>query len=101
MEDHEIKQLPAAIETRGRLLSDLMDAALVLQWLRPPVHHMDKSGGGSRPLVSNPTADIALDTGRLKLRTAVLSTGRELAAIEARLDSLRQRMETALREYES
>lgn len=99
MEDRDIAALPHMIETENNKLAGLLGQAIVKQWQRPPVQHMDKAGGGAASLVSNPTADIALDTGRLKLRSAVLSAGRELLDIERRLEDQRRRLHAALVEY--
>ena len=101
MNDHEISQVPAHIRDGIAEIGALLGDALVKQWQRQPVHHMDKQGGGAPSQVSNPTADTALDTGRLKLRATVLATARELSAIDARLASLRLRLDEALREYDS
>lgn len=101
MEDHEIRALPTSIDASAASIARYLEAATVKQWQRPPVRHADKAGGGAPSLVSNPTADIALNAGRLKLRATVLAVGRELATIDARLVSLRQRLAGALDEYHS
>jgi len=100
MNDHEISQVPAHIRDGIASIGALLGDALVKQWDRPPVRHIDKQGGGAPSLVSNPTADIALDTGRLKLRAAVLSAARELSAVESRLTDVHRRLEDALQEYD-
>lgn len=101
MEDHEITALPLTIHMSADKLTRLLRSATAKQWQRQPVHHMDKAGGGAASLVSNPTADIALDTGRLRLRATVLASGRELAAIDERLRNITARLERALEEYHS
>lgn len=100
MEDQEIKALPASIAARARQLDLLLSTVLPKQWQRPPVHHMDKAGGGPARLVSDPTADIALDIGRLKLRAQVLAVGRELAAADEKLGNLARQLHKALETYE-
>ena len=79
MTDSEIM---AAAERLYQLLYHATD----IQWLRPPVDHAEQVGGRGSD-VSDPTADTALDTTRQCLRTAVVDTGRSVAALVEDLES--------------
>lgn len=100
MTDNEMRALPAKIAQSARQLHPVVLAATDMQWQRPPVLRMDKAGGGAPSAISNPTADITLNTERLRLRAAVLAAGRELAVVLERAENARVTLERAVTEFE-
>jgi hypothetical protein len=99
--DANLERLAAMAVEEATALATMLPAALEYQWRRPAVVRPDvdtterESGGHS-----DPTADVALDGRRLRLRAQVIKSERVLrdAVIAAR--GVRLGLEKALAAYE-
>ena len=76
----------------------LLAIAEASQWSSPP--RTSSGTGRSGSDVSNPTADVALDGQRLRLRAEVIATERSLQEVGGRLRKARVDLLSALTPYE-
>lgn len=94
MTDVYTPPLPALAE-----VVELLARAREVQWSAPPrtTPPAERSAPGGH---GDPTADIAIDGQRLRLRTDVIAAERALATLGASLEAIRRHLVASLQPFE-